>query len=175
MANNMMNETFGLAADRYKASQAQLEKIADKKREIISRANAMTIDEILDEKDFEKWISPAWREPHSRDLMIIRKMRNNIVKKIPKDFGSGFQASVYEQQGEIDEGPREITKDIGGDVDQEPRQLVDINPEPEKEPEPVKPPKPRPQPAKAADPDPEPVDESAEPAKTIDDQYQIEF
>ncbi|NCB00229.1 MAG: hypothetical protein EOM70_12755, partial [Clostridia bacterium] len=97
MSNNMMNETFGLASDRYKANQAQKDKIDEKKKEIINRADAMTIDEILDEKDFEPWISPAWREPHSRDLMIVRKMRNNIVKKIPKDFGSGFQASVYDQ------------------------------------------------------------------------------
>lgn len=175
MSNNMMNETFGLAADRYKANQAQKDKIDEKKKEIINRADAMTIDEILDEKDFEPWISPAWREPHSRDLMIVRKMRNNIVKKIPKDFGSGFQASVYDQQGDIDEAPAEITRDIGGDVDPEPRQLVDINPEHEKEQEqdPVKPPRSRPRPVTVVETEPE--SEPDEPVKTVDDQYQIEF
>jgi hypothetical protein len=176
ISNNLMNETFGVCQDRYKASQAQLDKIAEKKREIIDRANAMSIDEILDEKSFEAWISPAWREPYSRDLMIIRKMRNNIVKKIPKDFGSGFAAGQYEQSSQ-DEEFGQVTRDIGGDVDPDSRQLMDINPELEPvKSEPIKTPKPRPQrttPVQDAEPEvPQAADEDQKP---INERFQIGF
>ncbi|MDN6418312.1 MAG: hypothetical protein L0K05_04960, partial [Lactiplantibacillus plantarum] len=45
-----------------------------------------TVDEVLDDPGMQEKgkISPAWKEPQSREQMIIRKMRNTIVKKIPK-------------------------------------------------------------------------------------------
>lgn len=154
LSNNMMNETFGIAADRYKASDDQIAKINKKKSEILDRAENMSLDEILDDKSLESFISPAWRSPQSREQMIIRKMRNNIVKKIPKDFGTGLAAGQYEQSADSDD--REITKDAGGDVDLmiEAPQTIDIVPEQEPEtppapvrkPEPVKPPRVHPQP-----------------------------
>ena len=32
--------------------------------------------------------------------MIIRKMRNNIVKKVPKDFGSSFVDEIYNENSD---------------------------------------------------------------------------
>lgn len=85
--NNMMNEAFGIAENRYKANKAQLAQINEKKAEMKDKAKKLGWA-VLDDPEFDAFISPSWKEDFSRESMIIRKMRNNIVKKIPKDFGS---------------------------------------------------------------------------------------
>ncbi|NLH02507.1 MAG: hypothetical protein GX488_11665 [Clostridiales bacterium] len=95
ISNNLMNETFGICENRYKATADQLKKIAEKKKEILSLINGRSIDEILDDPVIQEWASPSWTEMHSRESMLIRKMRNNIVKKIPKDFSNAYIASAY--------------------------------------------------------------------------------
>ena len=97
ISNNMMNETFGVCADRYKATEAQKQEIAQKKKEILTKAKELDLDAILDSDEFDKFISPAWKEEQSRESMIIRKMRNNVVKKIPKDFSSSLTAELYNE------------------------------------------------------------------------------
>ena len=52
------------------------------------------IDEILDIPELKPYISPAWMEG-SRERMILRKMRNNAVKPIPKDFANELSLSAY--------------------------------------------------------------------------------
>ena len=98
--NNLMNETFGICADRYKATEEQKVKIAEKKKELLSKAKELDLDALLDSADFDKYISPAWKEEQSRESMIIRKMRNNIVKKIPKDFSSSFVSEIYNENSD---------------------------------------------------------------------------
>ena len=93
ISNNMMNETFGICADRYKADEEQKKQIAEKKKEILTKAKALELDALLDCADFDAYISPAWKE--NSEAMIIRKMRNNIAKKIPKDFSSSLEAEMY--------------------------------------------------------------------------------
>ena len=100
ISNNMMNETFGVCADRYKATDEQKVKIAEKKREILDKAKELDLDALLDSAEFDKYISPAWQEEQSRESMIIRKMRNNITKKIPKDFGSSFVDEIYNENSD---------------------------------------------------------------------------
>lgn len=75
----------------------------EKKRKIREFALNHTLDEILDNEEMRAigQISPAWSEPQSREAMILRKMRNNIVKKIPKDFSDTFAANVYQEDDEI--------------------------------------------------------------------------
>ena len=97
ISNNMMNETFGVCADRYKATDEQKQQIAEKKREILAKAKELDLDSLLDSADFDKFISPAWKEEQSRESMIIRKMRNNVTKKIPKDFSSSFTSEIYNE------------------------------------------------------------------------------
>lgn len=70
---------------------------AAEKRRIKDALDGKTLDEILADQNLMKWASPAWNDPHSREQMIIRKMRNNAVKPIPKDFGNAFTAYAYEQ------------------------------------------------------------------------------
>ena len=95
--NNLMNETFGICADRYKATESQKVEIATKKRELLDKAKELTLDELLDSLDFDKYISPAWKEEQSRESMIVRKMRNNIVKKIPKDFSNSLVEEIFNE------------------------------------------------------------------------------
>lgn len=128
ISNNMMNETFGVCADRYKATDEQKQKIAEKKREILNKAKELELDALLDSVEFEKYISPAWREEQSRESMIERKLCNNICKKIPKNFASSFEAEIYnensdeayktynEEYVEVDEQPLEPVAliDAGG-------------------------------------------------------------
>lgn len=100
ISNNLMNETFGICADRYKATDDQKVQIAEKKRELLNKAKELDLDALLDSDDFDKYISPAWKEEQSRESMIIRKMRNNITKKIPKDFSSSFVAEIYNENSD---------------------------------------------------------------------------
>ena len=95
--NNLMNETFGICADRYKATESQKVEIATKKRELLDKAKELTLDELLDSPEFDKYISAAWKESQSRESMIIRKMRNNIVKKIPKDFSNSLVEEIFNE------------------------------------------------------------------------------
>jgi hypothetical protein len=100
ISNNLMNETFGVCADRYKATEAQKTEIAEKKRELLSKAKELDLESLLDSPDFDKYISPAWKEEQSRESMIVRKMRNNIVKKIPKNFSSSFVEEIYNENND---------------------------------------------------------------------------
>ena len=72
---------------------------ADKKNKIKEFAEEHTLDEILDSEEMQTLgnISPAWKEPQSREAMIVRKMRNNITKKVPKDFSNAYIESAVQQ------------------------------------------------------------------------------
>ena len=94
--NNMMNETFGIAENRYKASKDQLVKIDARKSALKAKAKSLGWG-VLDDEELAPFISPSWKEDFSRESMIIRKMRNNVVKKIPKDFGSPAVLESYSE------------------------------------------------------------------------------
>lgn len=66
-----------------------------KKQEINSRLADKSLEEIFKDEDALKIMSPAWRNAGSREEMILRKMRNNAIKKIPKDFSDAFKAVAY--------------------------------------------------------------------------------
>lgn len=108
ISNNMMNETFGFVTGtkkkngkevertRYDATEDEKKKIAAKKKELMDKARSLgDLDKILDCEELTPYISPAWKEYQSREQMIIRKMRNNVTKKIPKDFDSALTAEQY--------------------------------------------------------------------------------
>lgn len=97
ISNNLMNETFGVCADRYKATDEQKQQIAEKKRELLNRAKEFDLETLLDSAEFDKFISPAWKEEQSRESMIIRKMRNNITKKIPKSFATSLENEIFNE------------------------------------------------------------------------------
>lgn len=99
--NNIMNETFGICQDRFKATKEQAKAIVAKKKEILDRAKALGWA-ALDDEEISQYISPSWTEYHSRESMIIRKMRNRICRAIPKDFGSSFASDVYSRATDED-------------------------------------------------------------------------
>lgn len=125
--NNLMNETFGICEDRYKATADQKKKIAAKKVEVLKKAKELGLDS-LDDPDLQAWISPAWTEYQSREQMLIRKMRNNIVKKIPKDFGSAFIEMVHNEV--IDSAYSEVRQEIEENANSDP---IDVEVEPVQE------------------------------------------
>ncbi|WP_461213849.1 hypothetical protein [Lacticaseibacillus sp. GG6-2] len=82
------------------------------KDKFMTKADDMTLDEILDDPELVALgkISPAWSSPQARESMIVRKMRNNVVNKIPKDFSNGFVATEYEKA--TDESYRATRRDV---------------------------------------------------------------
>ena len=164
--SNMMNETFGFAESKRKATNDQKIKIEARKRELLKRANDLGLDAALDDSELQPWISPAWTEFHSRESMIERKMRNNAIKKIPKDFGNGALETMFEEA--TDDVYRSTAREIRDNAN---RDMIDVqvdkntgevvNPEalPERTPQPF----PEPQ-----QPEAEPAAEQAEASGALD-------
>lgn len=164
--SNMMNETFGFAESKRKATNDQKIKIEARKRELLKRANDLGLDAALDDSELQPWISPAWTEFHSRESMIERKMRNNAIKKIPKDFGNGALETMFEEA--TDDVYRSTSREIRDNAN---RDMIDVqvdkntgevvNPEalPERMPQPF----PEPQ-----QPEAEPAAEQAEASGALD-------
>ena len=82
-----------------------------KKEEIKQKLFDMSLDDIFNDSELLQIMSPAWRDPHSRESMIVRKMRNNCLKPIPKDFGSAFAEKVYDEAINSDEKPNDVKMD----------------------------------------------------------------
>lgn len=82
---NMMNATFGVCADRYRATEKQKEEIKAKKDEILNALRACeTVDDMLACEAARPFISGAWLD--TPESMIQRKMCNNATRKFPKNY-----------------------------------------------------------------------------------------
>ena len=82
---NMMNATFGICADRYKATDKQKEEIKIKKEEILDALRSCdTVDDMLKCEVARSFISGAWLD--TPESMIQRKMCNNATRKFPKNY-----------------------------------------------------------------------------------------
>lgn len=151
--NNIMNETFGLlpaGKKRYDANPEQARQIAAKKAEVLKRAKELGLG-ALEDPELQPYISPAWTEYHSQEAMLIRKMRNNIVKKIPKDFGSAFVEMLHSEA--TDDSFSSVRQEISENAN---RQVIDIAPDKMEEPNKT---------AAEPEPDPEQPAPEAEPVK----------
>ena len=107
--NNLMNETFGLCKKRTEATAEEQKEIEARKKVILDKAKALGWS-ALDDEEITPFISPSWTDYHSRESMIIRKMRNRICKAIPKDFGSAYADEVYNRAS--DEGYAEAIEKL---------------------------------------------------------------
>ena len=112
--NNLMNETFGVCQNRYKATEKQLEEIKAKKEEIFEALRACnTVDEMIACEKARPYISAAWLD--TPESMIVRKMRNNAIKKFKKNYNSmAKQASL-----ELDETYQETKEEIAENANTE--------------------------------------------------------
>lgn len=125
----------------------------DKKEEIKNKITSMSLEAMLKDADLRKIMSPAWRDPHSQEGIIVRKMRNNATRKYPKDLSNAFVASAYEKtfedyeqyqesptvdptlvvEAEIEQnsGTEQIQiTSIDSEVDEEPTPVETVNAEP---------------------------------------------
>lgn len=105
--NNLMNETFGICKSRYDATPKQKADIEAKKETIYAELRkCKTVDEMLSCEPAIPYISAAWLD--TPESMIVRKMRNNAIKKFPKDLNTMASKSLLE----MDETYKEVTEDV---------------------------------------------------------------
>ena len=108
---NMMNATFGICADRYKATEKQKEEIKAKKEEILNALRACaTVDDMLACEIARPFISGAWLD--TPESMIQRKMCNNATRKFPKNY----DPMARQAQIEIDEVYQESQEEIANNA-----------------------------------------------------------
>lgn len=82
---NMINATFGICADRYKATEKQKEQIKEKKAEVLNALRKCeTIDDMISCEAAKPFISSSWLD--TPESMIVRKMLNNATRKYPKNY-----------------------------------------------------------------------------------------
>ena len=107
--NNLMNETFGICADRYKATDKQKKEIAEKKQVIFDAlAECQTVDDMMACKEAREFMSPAWTD--STEAMITRKMINNCVKRFPKSLNTLAHRATLEMSEEYQTAQEEIAE-----------------------------------------------------------------
>lgn len=112
--NNLMNETFGICESRYKASEKQLAEIKERK-EVIFEAlrKCATVEEMLDCVEARPYISAAWLD--TPESMIVRKMRNNAIKKFKKNYDAMAQRSMLQ----VDETYQQVQEEIADNANSE--------------------------------------------------------
>lgn len=105
--NNLMNETFGICENRYKATDKQLEEIKERKEVIFeSLRKCETVEEMLECKEARPYISAAWLD--TPESMIVRKMRNNAIKKFKKNYDAMAKRSMLQ----VDETYQQVQDEI---------------------------------------------------------------
>lgn len=126
--NNMTNKTFGFVTgtktdkygkkvDRtiYDATPEEKAKIKAKKEEILSEVRECeTLDDMLKCPSAQPYISAAWLD--TPEQMITRKLRNNAIKKFPKDMNSMANHSLLQ----LDEGYKASREEITDNENSEP-------------------------------------------------------
>lgn len=123
--NNLLNETFGICENKRKATDKQKAEIKEKKDEIIKALlGCKTLEDMLSCEVARPYMSAAWLE--TSEAMIVRKMRNNAIKKHPKDLNSMATQSLiqmdetYQQvQEEIEENANTVPfEEVSTDTEQ---------------------------------------------------------
>lgn len=113
--NNLLNETFGICENKRKATDKQKAEIKAKKDEIISALlGCKTLEEMLACEVARPYMSAAWRE--TSEAMIVRKMRNNAIKKHPKDLNAMATQSLIQ----MDETYQQTQEEIAENANSEP-------------------------------------------------------
>lgn len=93
--NNLLNETFGICENRYKATPKQKEQIRARREEVLSAIRECeTLEDVLRCEAAKPYISAAWLD--TPEAMIVRKMRNNAIKKFPKNLNSMASSSLLQ-------------------------------------------------------------------------------
>lgn len=125
--NNLMNETFGLLGTkkdksgkvvprtRYDATDEEKKAIAEKKNEVLKALlDCETIEDMLACEVARPYMSAAWLD--TSESMIVRKMRNNAIKKHPKDLNAIAKQSLMQ----MDETYQQTQEEIAENANSEP-------------------------------------------------------
>lgn len=123
--NNLMNETFGLVnggkKTRYDATGKELEAINEKKEAIFEALRQCeTVEDMLNCVEARPFISAAWLD--TPENMIVRKMRNNAIKKFKKNYNVMAQRSFFQMDETYQEVQAEIIENANS-VPFEPAQI----------------------------------------------------
>lgn len=109
------------------------------------KAESLTVDEILNDKDYARIINPTYTSGGSKESMIIRKMCNNALKNYPKEYRDSYMSdavrNMFEDKDDsldeekvIDAETNEVEKvekEINEEVTGEPVKDFDVEPEKE--------------------------------------------
>lgn len=99
----MTNETFGFVTGKNSKEKTGRDTMLQRKRkrkylqkeEILSSVRKCeTLEDILNSEVARPFISSAWL--NTPEAMIVRKMRNNAIKKFPKDLNSMASSSLLQ-------------------------------------------------------------------------------
>lgn len=129
---NMQNSTFGICADRFKATPKQKEEIKAKKTEILDALRSCdTVEDMISCKIARPYISGAWLD--TPESMIRRKMCNNAIKKYPKNY----DPMARKAQLSMDDTYRDVQEEIEGNANSvDFIETVDAVEEPQENPQP---------------------------------------
>ena len=126
---NMMNATFGICADRFKATEKQKDEIKAKKTEVLDAMRACkTVDEMLKCELARPFISGAWLD--TPESMIQRKMRNNAIRKFPKNYDPMARQAQLEMD-EVYQASKAEIEENANSMDFEPEETAGTVTEPD--------------------------------------------
>ena len=116
--NNLMNETFGIAESKFKATDKEKKEINEKKETIYAALRKCeTVEDMLACEEARPYISGAWID--TPESMITRKLCNNAIRKFPKNY----DAMANKAMATMDEFKPEQPEDI--EVESKEVQFVD--------------------------------------------------
>lgn len=125
---NMMNTTFGICDDRYKATEKQKAEIKAKKEEILNALRACeTVDDMLACEIARPFISGAWLD--TPESMIQRKMCNNATRKYPKNYDPMARQAQIEMDEVYQQSQAEIAENANSVDFPEDETVIDVEPE----------------------------------------------
>lgn len=73
----------------------------------------LTVDEILNNPEWMKWVNPTYTSGGSKEAMVIRKMKNNALKNYPKEYDNSYIANAVtnmfeENDDSLNEEPKAL-------------------------------------------------------------------
>jgi len=120
---NLLNETFGIVTKKNDATAEQKALIKAKKEEILAPLRACeTVDDMLKVEAAKPYMSAAWLD--NPEAMIVRKMRNNAIKRFPKSLNTIANTSLLQMdevyktsREEIEEQENSVPFEVDEEVD----------------------------------------------------------
>lgn len=91
-------------------------------------AEKHTVDELLNEQKYAKYINPTYTSGGSKEAMILRKMKNNALKNYPKEYNNSYVAesvkNMFEDKDDsLDEKsfvnkPKDVVENVEQEINQ---------------------------------------------------------